>query len=365
MINTLQIVPKLDVGGIESALYNYYLHMDRERIQFHFVVYGSDVGYLEEKMIQMGAVVFHVTPKKENFIKFIRELVSIYHKNKYDIVHAHQSEKAYIPLAIAKICHVKIRIAHSHTCMSQDSHRSIKRKLLFFLNKYFATDIAYCGISAGEWAYGDAKEGKWIANGVDVDKFKFNLEKRNSLRKQYNVCDSDIVLGMMCRLSVEKNIEFAIEIMDRLVNDQCKNNYKLFIVGDGNEKEHLDEGIRKKKLERNVFLTGQVDDAYNYYSFFDLFLLPSFYEGFPVSLVEAQCAGLCSIISDRISREAAISDFVYSRGIDKKDLNSWIELIENFENHGRYFNEKLKNFDSKHLAEELTRYYENLVAKNA
>lgn len=108
-------------------------------------------------------------------------------------------------------------------------------------------------------------------------------------------------------------------------------------------------------------MAGRKSNVEDYYNMFDVFLLPSFYEGFPVSLIEAQCAGLHSIVSNTVSNESMITEEVVSLSIE--DPNQWVLEILNDQNSDRNFNDQLQMFDIQYLAKDLENYYSSLLEK--
>lgn len=366
MIRILHIVPKLDIGGIESMLYSYYKELfdkKKDEVAWDFVVHGTEIGLIEKKLVKMGCKVYHVCPKTDNFLKYIISLGRICSENKYHIVHAHQNDLSFIPLFIAKVMGVKIRIAHAHTCMGNPNTKNIKRIIIHYLNNLVATDFACCGSAASVWTFGEKTHSQWIPNGINVNLFKYNEQYRKELRDKYLVDDNDIVLGMVCRLSLEKNIDYSLNIIEKLNEKSSKRKYKLFIVGEGVQRSNIERKISDNTLGDCIKLIGQVDEPYKYYSFFDVFLLPSLFEGFPVSLIEAQCSSVYSIISNTISNEAIFNDNVVTCGIDMQDVETWMQLISNFKYETRFYNNTLDRFEIHDLAIQLLNYYRLLINK--
>lgn len=359
-IRILHIVPKLDIGGIDTMIYNYFLQIRKYDIVWDFVVHGMEEGSIEKKLKSLNCTVYHITPKKESFSKYFIMLKKIIKDGNYDIVHAHQNNLCFIPLFVAKICGVKIRIAHSHTCLG--SRKSLKDRIFIQLNRYIATDFAYCGVQACRWAFGDKIKGKWIKNGLEIDRYKFSKNSRISLRQKYSIKEDEVVLGMVCRLSTEKNIFFSLKILKELL--PFNRSYKLFIVGDGELHDSLLKYTNELKLSENVFFLGRRNDVEKFYSFFDIFLLPSYFEGFPVSLIEAQCSNLYSLVSNTISDEAFINKNVISIGIKEESIREWIRYILSYKKENRIYNTALNQFDIANLSDDLFQYYVTLIKNN-
>jgi hypothetical protein len=119
MIRVLHVLSSLGGGGVESMLYNYYIHMNRDIIQFDFIVHGNKIGILEDKFKDLGSEIYRVKPKKEGLLQNLIQIRKIiYSQPKYDVVHCHQNLISFVPLYFAKKAGINTRIAHSHTTLS-------------------------------------------------------------------------------------------------------------------------------------------------------------------------------------------------------------------------------------------------------
>ena len=359
-IRILSVLPKMDIGGIEAIVYNYFIRSDKSVFEWDFVVHDTEIGYLEEEAKKRGANVYHVTPKKVSLFKYFMDLNKIIKQGNYSIVHAHQNEKSYFSLLIAKFNKVPVRIAHAHTCMGNPNKIYLNLKLQQLFIRMVCTDYAFCGIAAKNWCLGKNIDGTWIRNGIDVDKFKYNNLSRTKIRKKYNINDDEKVLGMVCRLSPEKNISLALTIFSKLHEKNPK--YKMIIAGDGAEKISLQQLTQKLNVEQNVNFVGRVNNSYEFYSAFDIFLLTSHYEGFPVSAIEAQCSGIPVVMSNSISSECIIQDNVVQYDILASPEN-WADIIDNIDLDRVEYDKKLDLFDIKNLGNQMDEYYYSLLKK--
>lgn len=357
MIKVLNIVSALDCGGVENFLYNYYSKMDNNEIKFDFIVHEKDVGMLETKFIEIGANVYHVTPKKQSFLKNIKEINQIIKQGKYDIVHCHQGFSSFSSLACAKLNGVKVRIVHSHVC-NKNGVSGIKQKILRFLNKITGNCFFACSEAAGKWVYGENWQkndrNKIINNGIDLEKFEFNEQVRHQYREQFNIKNEKVLL-QIGRLSNEKNQLFSIKLLEQLKN--TNNNYKLIIVGNGSTKQEIETQINNMNLRNDVILLEKRDDINNLMSMSDILLFPSLYEGFGMVAVEAQANSLNVIASTNVPKEVKITN-----GIDFLDLENieqWIEKIENVTKR-KIINQEQFN---KYNIQKLAKSYENILKK--
>lgn len=304
-IRVCQIVGKMNGGGVESFLMNHYRHIDRSRVQFDFVIDSDSLLIPEKEIERLGGRVFLVPPYK-HVRKYCDSLSDIYAAGGYRIVHSHLNTLSPIPLYVAKKAGVPIRIAHSHaTAGSGEPFRNLLKYSLRFFANIYPTDRLACSWHAGTWLFGRKASFDVIDNAIDLEAFQFQLASRERLRKNLNLPSDAFVVGHVGRFVQTKNQLFMLDCFAEL----CKQRDDAFIVfvGDG----PLLPAVKKKAgllglLDRVIF-AGHCVQAHDYYNCFDVFALPSLYEGFGMVLIEAQQNQLPVVCSDRISREVACS----------------------------------------------------------
>ena len=241
----------------------------------------------------------------------------IVQKKKYDIVYFNISEafNCICNLAVKKYSDAVI-ITHSHNSSNDDSNR-IKRFVARTMNAICRpvvrknSDYYYaCSEIAGEWLFGkkitNNEKFRIIRNTVDVNKFKFDQEKRKVIKTKYKIADNTLVIGFVGNLLYQKNPLFLIDIFAAIEKKHSQS--FLFILGDGEMKNDITSKTKQLKLEDKICLTGNVSNVNEYMSAFDCFLLPSFFEGLPIVGVEAQVNGLECFFANTITEEVSISD---------------------------------------------------------
>ena len=252
-------------------------------------------------------------------------------------------------------------VVHSHNSSRDNKiivflHR-INRKLLKF------DDIIKfsCSDTAANWLFGDTKGVQYVKNGIDTSKFDYNLEVRKRIREKIKVKDC-VVLGSLGRVTEQKNPLLLLDI----VKDLNIPNVKLLIVGDGELLEDVKTKTTEYGIDDKVIFTGAVSNPEDYYQAMDIYLMPSYYEGFPISAIEAQCAGLPVILSKRITSEADITDKVY--WADIVSTHEWClnikKIIESKQE--RNSNKTMlveKGFDMQSTVEQLQNFYLNREQK--
>lgn len=305
MIRVLHIMGCSDAGGISSVVLNYYRHMDRTKVRFDIGLTIPTVGQNGRALQELGARIHFLPLKSEGLAAFQKALETLLAQEKYDAVHVHESETCYVALAVAKKLGIPCRIAHSHTCSPWEGWKGEVRRLSgIVLNYHYATHVMGCGRLAGERVFGkyNMKRPKSMVlpNAVDTGRFAFNQQVRRQVRQELGV-ENNYVIGMVGRLAEEKNPGYGVELMPRLL--ERLPDAVLVMAGNGSEEEKLRQRIRELGLKDHVMLLGRRSDVDRLYQAFDLFLLPSFTEGFPVAAVEAMASGLPVLLSDAITDE--------------------------------------------------------------
>ena len=355
----------MDRGGISSVMMNYYLHFTDKKIKIDFVGHGYGNGERDKEIIKNGDKVFNIPPKSKNiFLNYIK-LKKIMKSGKYDIVHSHaDSGNAYI-LKIAKKCGIPIRISHSH-----NTNYTINNKIRILWNeiqkkeiKKYATDLWACSSEAARWLYGSKEKNvKIIHNAIETKKFCFSQLKREGIRKKYNIKD-DFVIGIVGRLDYQKNHDFILKVMkEYLIKD---NEAKLMIVGDGKLRESLKKKIEELGIKKNIIFVGQVQNVFDFYNAFDVLVMPSLFEGLPVSAIEAQASGLSCLISNKVTREV---DLGYNlKYLDITKIKPWVEELNEIKKNKQkrekkeaYFYIQKAGYDIQEEAEKVQKIYWNL-----
>lgn len=365
-IKVLYVVTSMNRGGIETMIMNHYRILNRESIKIDFLVHREERGAYDDEIEALGGVIYRLPPI--NIIPFTQ-----YHKNvkqffenhpEYEIVHAHINALSYFVLKYAKSNGVEVRIAHSHIAATSKGIKGIiksyyKNKLRQECNYMFA-----CGEKAGRYLFGnknfDENRVKVINNAIDSEKYQYNEDIREKARQELNI-ENKFVIGHIARLTLQKNQIFLLEIFKKVV--EIKSDSILIIVGSGEEEKNIREKIYELNLEQHVKLMGIQSDTNYFYQAMDVYLLPSLYEGLPVTLIEAQASGLISIVSDTIDREVDITNSVRVLSLDDSAAYWAQEIVK----HDKYNREKVselikeKKYDVFENVSMLETFYKNCI----
>ena len=240
----------------------------------------------------------------------MRELKRVFMENNYKIVHAELTTMSMFSLAVASKCKVPVRICHGHNTASKgETKKNILKYALRPFAKVNANYLFACSQYAGNWLYGNSSikssTVKVVRNAIDIERFRFNNEARRQVRSDLKI-DDKFVIGHIGRFVYQKNHDFLIDIFYYV--HKMNPDAVLLLIGDG----PLENEIRKKVIAKNlndaVIFLGVHQDIEKYYSAFDVFTLPSHYEGLPVVGVESQASGLPCVFSDAMTKETKILD---------------------------------------------------------
>lgn len=362
MIRVLHILHSMNRGGAEAMLMNYYRHIDRGLVQFDFLLTEKKHCQYEDEILSMGGRVYRVpilvVSNPFPYINGVRNFLKEH--NEYKIVHSHTSSKSAIPLWIAKRCGVPIRICHSHNNKSETGISGVIRDLLKLPLRKVSTHYFSCGDEASIWLYGAklARSGSVyvMKNAINVNQFAFNEDARIDIRQRYKISKDTKVLGMVARFSHQKNHLFALDVLKTLTD--LHKDVVLMLVGDGELRDVIINRANQLGVINHLVMVGVVTDVYRYLQAIDVVLMPSFSEGLPVSIIEAQDSGMKCIMSTEVPREVDVTGNVDFLPLDQ---DIWVKKILTVDYKKRDQNAVKKiqsaGYDIKNAAIELQEWY--------
>ena len=364
-VRVAQIMGKWVGGGVESVVMNYYRYIDRTKIQFDFICDDDSTNIPYEEIEKLGGKVILIPPYQKVF-KYHNKLKKILKEGHYKIVHSHINTLSVFSLFAAKCAGVPVRIAHSHsTTNKKEKKKNLLKQLLRPFSELFATDYMCCSELAGRWLFGDKEYDKGnvylLNNAIDLDKFKYNETLRKKKRKELGIKDDTLVIGHIGRFVAQKNHDYLIDIFNEI--HKKNNNSVLLLAGQGPLMEDIKNKVKELNLEDSVKFLGQRNDANELYQAFDVFLLPSLYEGLPVVGVEAQAAGLLCYLSDDMTKETKVLDITKFMSLNNTPEEWANNILDDVKKYKRIDTSKemtAKNFNIKEEAKKLEEYYLNL-----
>lgn len=330
MIKILHVHGGMRIGGTESVIMNWYRNIDSKTYQFDFTsTYREPQDYDNEIITRGGSIVFVPSRQEVGILKHCVELYKAIALGSYDVVHSHDNFHGGIVSFIAKLAGVKKIITHSHSSgdSSEGIVKRIEKRILRILIKLFATDKVACTQVAGEYLYGKSIF-SIINNGIDTSKFKpLPLGVINQIKIMHNL-ENKFIIGHIGRFTTEKNHDFIIQLIIDL--KKTTDNFKVILIGDGPEKSRIEQIVVDKGLQDNIVLLGVRSDVEKWINVFDVLLLPSIYEGFPVVLVESQACGTPCFVSNTISSSVDLGlNLVKFFGINKQNIKEWSDNLLN------------------------------------
>lgn len=324
-IRVLHCVVNMNRGGTESLLMNVYRNINRSNVQFDFLT--SRAGVFDAEIEKLGGRVYRIPYVNEiGHFKYVKNLNDFFRNHHYQIVHAHMDKMSGLVLRAAKKNGVKIRIAHSHSTKSAGNMpvRLYKWMIGRLINKN-ATHLMACSTNAAKWLYqSQSEKATIINNGIEYELFKFSIQSRKETREKLGISDDTFVIGHVGRFDHAKNQSFIIDIFQDLI--KIRPDSVLILVGEGVLFETIKYKVKKLQLDDKVKLLGLRNDVPQLLQAFDVFVFPSRFEGFPLSLVEAQAAGLPCVVSNVVTEEVRISDSVYFLSL-KEGSRVWASEI--------------------------------------
>ena len=330
MIRVLQEVATMDVGGVERLLYDYYNNLHNGEIAFDFVIFDREKeGILEKPLKEMGCR-FHCVPRVKGMgLRYIAALWKVLKNGDYQVVHAHRGSRSFFVLLLAWAAGVPVRVAHSHIAFEPDKNiiKHLKTVVFKHLCRIFATDLFACGDDAARFMWGttDPKKVRKMTNAIDTKRFQQALDARDEMRRSLGIEDA-FVMGTVARIDVQKNPMYLLKIADAV--RQSGKKAVLLVVGTGPMEETVKEGAREMGLDGFVRFLGVRKDIPELLAAMDLFLLPSLFEGLPVTLIETQASGLPALVSDRVTREMDKVGLIRFLPLDD-DASIWRDAILN------------------------------------
>lgn len=329
MIRILHSVSYMSRGGIETMLMNYYRHIDRNKVQFDFLCNASNIGAYDDEILELGGRIFRspgFNPLK--YFEYRRYMHDLFISHpEYRIIEAHNGPLGRNALKAAKDEGVPIRIYHAH---GADLPFNMKWPLKYYCMKmlrYSMNEHFVCSVKAGQFYMGKEimKRGGYhfIPNAIEVGKFVFDPAVRNRIRRNFQL-EGKEVIGHVGRFSLQKNHKFLLELF-AIIHKQ-RPQTRLVLIGDGEWHERVMRQINSLGIRDAVITPGSVSNPNEWYQAFDLFVLPSLWEGLPVVGVEAQTAGLPCIFSTAVTNEVALTGNAYFLPLDvSKDI--WVRKI--------------------------------------
>jgi glycosyltransferase involved in cell wall biosynthesis len=345
-IRILHVVVNMNRGGAETLIMDLYRNIDRSKVQFDFLTCKE--GVFDSEIIELGGTVHRIPYVNEvghfNFIKSLNHFFSTHHD--YQIVHTHLNRMSGLIVRAAKKYGIRYCITHSHNTGGEGSFLAKWYKWYSGLYIPSNSDFTFaCSEAAAKWLFGSkSNDAKLLNNGVEPETFIFSPDVRMMKRKELGI-NEQLVIGHVGRFTKQKNHKFLIEVFAEFVKRRPES--ILLLCGDGVLRKDIEKRVNELNIQEKVKFLGVRSDINQLLQAFDLFLFPSLHEGLPVTLIEAQAAGIPCLISDEITKEVDLGlDLMKFLKLTSIDL--WVDELDKFKVEKRERNSlKLKQISDR------------------
>lgn len=347
-VRLAMVTASLSINGISAVIMNYCTHMDLEQFDISIIAgVPIDTTYRDECK-EKGINIVELPAKMAQAGEYYRGLWKSF-AGGYEIVHVHgNSAVMAIELFLAYLRGIKIRIAHCHN--STCNHLKLHKLMYPVFNNLYTQGFACSGLAA-KWLFRE-KRSYIIPNAFDIERFRFDEQVRNEIRKQLYI-ENKFVIGHIGRFNVQKNHPFILKVFQKIAEINPK--AYLLLVGDGSDSQHVRELIQEHPYHNRIIDYGETRETEKIYAAMDVFFFPSKHEGLGIALLEAQMNGLPCVSSDVVPQEVIIGDRVKLLSLDE-DIEVWKESLLNSKT------EKRKDFYKQHI-DKIKKYDINGSAK--
>lgn len=348
---------KLEANGISKFVVNLALELNKNGKAVEVLSAGKADDNIKNQLEQNNIKVIEIIDRTKKPISYLLKLKNILVEDNIGILHVNgNSTTMAIELLAARLAHVKIRIAHSHNTTTD--HPLLNKMLRPLFEKNVTGRLA-CNRAAGKWLF-ENKHFSVIPNGIYLNDYKFNSDLRRELRAKLKISNDSIVIGNVGYFNYQKNQEFLIDLISKM-----NSKYKLVLIGSGTNFTKDKLMVKEKDLADKVIFLGTVNNVNEYLNIFDVFVLPSRFEGQPFTLIESMANGLETIVSDRISKDTDLTNEVIYLSLNS--ISSWMNTIQkNDFNYKKRMNNsvlyskilKSKGYDVEYNTKQMLKYYQ-------
>ena len=373
-IRILLLFTVMDRGGAETMVMNYYRHIDRQQIQFDFMVHRERRGAYDDEIESMGGRIYRMPPiYPQNFIRYKRMLKEFFDEHdEYQIIHSHMSELGYFAFEEAKRHGVPVRICHAHNA-PDFKHENLIQYIKLIPRYYFirrirhlTTDFFVCSNIAGVWLYGKERQNEFVfmRNAIETEKFLYNVDEANAIRQELGILNQRLICHVG-RFNRQKNHSFLIDIFKEI--HEIDVDSILLLIGDGDLRKEIEDKVNRLNLQDNVKFLGVRDDVPQLLKASNVLLFPSYYEGLSVVLVEAQATGIRCVVTNSLAKETVICENQMILVPLQKSAKEWADIVLNEKSDNREHAVdimKEKGWDVSVNAKWLQDYYLNSMKRN-
>ena len=368
------VTAPLGVGGISSLMINIQKNIDRSNLNFDYLTFHDRKEPQENTVIEMGSHKYvassdNIHNKVLRFFVRLFQIRKICKENNIKIFHNNDgTPKGILNVIAAKAGGVKYVTYHSHNGGTTDI--SFLSKIVNYLCRplipLICDDLWACSDIAAKFTFPSniAKHNKYyfMPNAVDLKRYQYNKKIRNEVRTEWKL-NEKFVIGHAGRFNQQKNHSFLIDIFFNI--HQRDESAILLLFGVGETQERIRQKVHDLQLDNSVVFCGASNQMERMYQAMDVFLMPSLFEGLPVTGVEAQASGLPIVFSDSVTQEVAIAPNIKYISLNES-VEVWAETVLGFKNCKRQdYCELLRKagFDQNEMVNHFEQYYLSVAKK--
>lgn len=331
-VRVLHLLASLQAGGAEALVMNVFRRIDRTQVIFDAALYTTGPGFYDDEFQRLGGRIFRLPyPDRRTVFRYGYDLHRILtDEGPFAAVHSHLQSFSGLPLLLARVSGVSVRVAHSHNTNDGNpvaARRRWYRRVMRGAIHANATHLVGCSAPACVELFGKGcARAEVFRNAIDPDNFPSDEDgARDSLRATLGLCKGDFGLVHVGKFELQKNHARVIDIFGELT--MIVPQARLFLVGAGPLRLEIEERCRALGLNERVTFLGLRNDVPRMLRAYDAFVFPSWYEGLPLGVVEAQMAGLPCIVSEAVPQEADLGLGLLRRLNLAADNETWANEI--------------------------------------
>lgn len=325
-IRILHVGLDTHLGGIETYLMKISSHIDLKKFQFDFLAYDNRKPCFYDELTALGCGFHFVRSRRTNWFGNAHDLRKLLSAEKYDIIHCHLNSLTYITPALEGLRAGSKVIIHSRNGGSASGSSS---KILNCINRYRMpwkkVTLAAVSDVAGRWMFGPGRDFIVLNNGLDTSKYRYSEKDRTSVRSELGIPEDREVISSVGAFRTQKNHMFMIDVFAGY--HKANPNSTLLLVGEGDLEARIRQKVQQAGVEDSVLFAGRRSDIGAVLSASDKYLFPSFYEGFPNALLEAETSGLLCVSSSTITEQACLDNCI--RVSLDSPVSDWVRALEN------------------------------------
>lgn len=327
----LLVVGGMNRGGIETWLMDVARALDPADVELTFLEHTPEECHFDAEIRRLGHRVV-VCPSPHSPLGYAVRLRRILRREgPFDAIHSFVSTFSAVPLSVARAAGVPVRVAHSQTdrrsviAGAGPARRAYARAASAVLVRAMTAGVA-CSEEASLFLFRRPPSTdpriRVVPNGIDITRFR---EATGVLRTELGVPERTLLVGHVGRFVPVKNHPLLVDVARVWV--ERGDAVHLVLVGDGPDRTAIASRVTRAGLGRRVTLTGARDDIPEVMADLDVLVLPSHYEGAPITLVEAQASGVPCVVSAAVSTASDVVPGLLERMGPDADADDWARRV--------------------------------------